>query len=89
MLGILRLGLGLIPGGFECVRRQIGKPAVRPLGVVLLAERAQAHPRLGHRAEDVQVQALVADRPIEALLLPILLARQQHPVRRMEHNSSK
>ena len=89
MLGILQLCLCFEPRGFECVRGQIVERTVWPFRVVLLAERGQAHPCLGQRGEDVQVQALVADRSVEAFLLPILLARQLHQVRRIEHNSSK
>ena len=89
MLGILQFRLGCEPGGLEGQRAEIAELAMRALRVVVVPECAQPNSRLGHGAEHIQVQTLVADRPVEPFLLPILLARQQHPVRRMEHNSSK
>jgi hypothetical protein len=45
---------------------------MRALDVIVVPKGAEPHTRLGEGREDVQVQALVAHRPIEAFLLAIL-----------------
>lgn len=66
---VLLLRLGGFPSLFERHRSCIVKPAVGPVGVVVVAKCLQPHPRFCDRGEEIKIEALVGYRAVEALLL--------------------
>jgi hypothetical protein len=61
------------PVPFDLGRRTIAQPAVGPLLIMLAAEDSDLRLGLGDRGEGVQIEALITQRPIEALPISGLL----------------
>ena len=69
---IVRFLVGRDPGTLEFHWCLIAQGAMRALLIVVVAEGRKPHAGLNCRGEDMHVQAFIAHRAIEALLLSIL-----------------